>query len=344
MRRRGGRAGSPIADENQYRGVQMMITSSGLFRGARCRGAAVLAGFLALAFVAGAPQEASAQSTCDPSTNISGTPGGPFVIPSPVITVTISIGSGPSINATQMTIPSVDYALDCEDDGVLPCSDDGAQMDYQGDGAITTTCTDGAVAVTWSTAHAGGTAPNDITFTPNNPVVVSPNSTCDLSFDVQIVAASDDTTPQFVEVAAGYAGACDNGLNATGQPTAAFETIECEVELDKFVCVDTDDDGTTDVCFGAGEAGGVGANLEDKLVEWFVDYENTGSGDLSDCTVGDTVFGAVISTPFALAASADPVPVEINAELCSVDIDNTATITCNLCEGQSIVTTDAETP
>ena len=319
-----------------------MITFTELLGVARCRAVAVAAGFMALAFIAGAPQEASAQNTCNPDTSISGSPGGPFVIPSPTITITLEIGAGNINNGTTMTIPSVAYALDCDNDGVLPCTDDGGQMTYLGDGTISTTCTDGSSAISWTTGHGVGTAPNDITFTPTSPVVVNANSTCDLEFNVMILTASTDATPTLVEVAAGYAGACNNGLNATGQPTAAFETITCEVDLDKFVCVDTDDDGTTDVCFGAGEAGGVGANLEGKLVEWFVDYENTGSGDLSDCTVGDTAFGAVISSPFALAASADPAPVEINSGLCSADIDNTATITCNMCEGQSIETTDSD--
>ena len=101
-------------------------------RAMTCRWAPVLGGLAALALLA-APNPAQAQ-TCDPFTFIQGNPASPFQIPSNVINVTVAIGSGPSNTATTMTIPQVDYALDCFDDGTLPvnCGNDGSAMSFLG--------------------------------------------------------------------------------------------------------------------------------------------------------------------------------------------------------------------
>lgn len=100
----------------------MMDMPKRLFRGARCRAGAVLAGFMALAIVAASPQGAQGGVSiiCNEAAAIN------FTTPSPLFvgdtyTAELTLGSGDISGGggTSMTITTVQYALDCAGGTVL---------------------------------------------------------------------------------------------------------------------------------------------------------------------------------------------------------------------------------
>jgi hypothetical protein len=208
-------------------------------------------------------------------------------------------------------------------------------MTYAGDASIGSDCLDdlGGALVSWTSNNpGGGFSPNDVVFTPSSPVVTPAPGTCTISFGVQVLNPSTDGTPQLAEVAAGFNGACDNGLEAAAEPTAAFQLLDCRVDLDKYVCVDHDDDpATQDICWGVGEPGGSGYNLDDKAYTFYATYENIGEDDLGDCILTDTIYGDIPIDPLLPSGASNT--VELGGGLCSDDFreSNTATISCGLC-------------
>lgn len=297
--------------------------------------------------------------TCNPDTLISSTPAGPFEVPSSVITVTVQIGAATSDGATLMTIPDVGFSLDCDVDAPgtgaqqFPCAvDDGPVMTYVGDASISDTCTGaGGAALTFTSNNpAGGFATNDLVFTPSIPVVTAAPGTCTLSFDVQVLTFSNDSTTNIVEVGAGFNGSCNNGLTASARPTAGFQLVDCEVAIDKFVCVDHDDDELTpDICWGVDEEGGSGYALDGKDYTFYAKYSNTGDSVLGDCSVTDDIYGLIKGDPEDPEDLPFEIPVdgfatvELGGGTCSADSENEATISCGLCAGASYETSASDT-
>ena len=242
----------------------------------------------------GAPQEAHAQGVCEPDTSISGVPGGPFNVgdlPISPITITLAIGAEDIDPSTFMSIPTVNYALDCEDGDIFPlCVDDGGQMGYIV-GNITTTCEDALVGgnpVVWTTPHAGGTAPNTVVFTAGSPAIVGPNTTCDLSFTVELLDTSTDTTPSLVEVAGNYTGTCDQGGTAAANPTAFFVTIaEPSITLLKEVSLNGGG------FFDANDAGSAVLGPLPSSAEYRLTAMNDGTDDLENVVLNDATLGLV---------------------------------------------------
>jgi hypothetical protein len=134
------------------------------------------------------------------------------------------------------------YELDCNANFALgvPCTDQGDIMAYVGDASILSTGT-ACNTLTWtSNVPAGGSATNEIIFTPSAPIVLPANTfpdgaVCALSFQVKLdnleptSGGNSDPTPTEVEVVAGYSlvghdAVCDNG-GQTGASTSGFIEI-----------------------------------------------------------------------------------------------------------------------
>lgn len=289
----------------------MMITFTELLGVARCRAVAVVAGFMALAFIAGAPQEAAAQAIeCNESAGISFTTPSPLFV-TDIYTLDLTLGSGNIVgdDPDQMTISSVQYALDCDNNGVLPCTDEGAIARFVGNISDTCDGSGGTTSVSFTsnagTGDAGtGFLPNTITFTPNVDLVLDTNSSCVLSFDVEVASFGTDATPSVLSSAMGYLGQCANGQDAQASESGGVSIELCEVTVDKQVsCINDDvgnlmdadyvdrtgvDDtiGTAEGCFSWNAYNdGTGDVLAEPItVRWFA--ENTGTAEfIGGCTL-----------------------------------------------------------
>ncbi len=183
-------------------------------------------------FLAGTASNAHAVAgVCNGALNILVTQGA-FLAPGDQATIQIDLGSGP-INggaANTIRLDRVRYDLDCDADNALgiPCTDQGDIMNYLGDATILSS---GTVcgALTWtSNVPGGGSATNEIVFTPSSPITFAANtpadgSACALTFKVKLdnleatSGATADSTPTQVEVVAGFSTVlpadttCDNG-------------------------------------------------------------------------------------------------------------------------------------
>lgn len=176
----------------------------------------VAAGFLA--------SSASGQaSTCNPA--------GPTITVSPAAT-TFAVGQKPRINVdfgtstieggTQAEISTLRVSLDCAN-GTNPCStcnDEGQVIKYSGDASIIfNPCGGIDVSDVTSNVPAGGAATNVIIFTFSPPIVLPPNQTCNLSFEVEVLAVGGDGSPKTINGFAAFEGECDNAaqfLNGCG--------------------------------------------------------------------------------------------------------------------------------
>jgi hypothetical protein len=110
--------------------------------------------------------------------------------------------------------------------------------------------------------------------------------------------------------------------------TGSDETTvtDCNISITKCVVVDTDNDGSLEDETCVAEATGiVGA-----LAEWRIDVSNDGPGLAGSCTLTDPTLGIDQVVDF----SSGPVPTITDPGEC-VDprTDNTATLTCNTCDG-----------
>lgn len=245
----------------------MMDMPKRLFRGARCRAGAVLAGFMALAIVAASPQGAQGGVSiiCNEAAAIN------FTTPSPLFvgdtyTAELTLGSGDISGGggTSMTITTVQYALDCAGGTVLPCTDEGEIIKFVGNISDTCDGTGGTTSVSFTsdagTGDAGtGFLPNEVTFTPNVPLVLDQNSSCVLSFDVEIATFGTDGNPFVLSSAMGYLGQCDNDQQAQASESGGVAVQLCAVQFDKRLSCENDpnptvfvdvgfDDGTADSC------------------------------------------------------------------------------------------------
>jgi hypothetical protein len=196
------------------------------------------------ALVLAAASSVHAQSTCNAFISISYVSGPAFAVQGDIVRVRLTLGSGGIQNGTLVNINRVRFDLDCSADGPLGtgCTDDGAVIEYRGDGTITTTC-----GVGFATGHPIATAPNQVVFTPAAPIPIPANTPqfCSLEFDVRLAAgASGDSTPQLVEQVGGFLAAtsdarCNNNLSSAGSQSASI--VLCPACDDGNAC-------TTDVC------------------------------------------------------------------------------------------------
>src|SRR5438105_10367515 len=137
----------------------------------RNRGSLVpIAGMLALLAGVLLARPAAALNTCNGVIQFEYVSGANFPQPVPpgmsgddVIRVRLHLGAGIINGGTQLTLNQVNFDLDCLSGTVgnpSSCSDDGAVVQYEGDGTITTNC--GGMSFTWSSGHAIGTSPNEV--------------------------------------------------------------------------------------------------------------------------------------------------------------------------------------
>jgi hypothetical protein len=192
------------------------------------------------------PRTAAATNTCNGQFAIDYVAGPAFAIPGDVLRVRLTIGTASIQGGTQMTINRVRFDLDCNDNFALgvPCTDEGAQVEYEGDGTITTTC-----PTVWSTGHAISAAPNEVVFTAAPVVMVPPNQAippgfCNVEFDVKVLAQSVDNTPNDIQETTGYLASqgdaqCNNGLSSSSTQSSSIP-----------LCPDCDDgaDCSQDAC------------------------------------------------------------------------------------------------
>jgi len=184
-------------------------------------------GVSALALATLLPIAAWANDTCNGFINIDYV-GAPPVTPIGDVTrVRATLGTGSIQGGTKLTINSMQFNLDCNANFPLtpPCTDEGAIVQYEGDATIATTC-----PTVWTTVHPGGPNPNEVIFQANPPVDIPAGSatlpgTCDIEFDVRVLAPSIDGSGKIEELLGYDIAACDNGVLVSGGfQTGAIET------------------------------------------------------------------------------------------------------------------------
>ena len=153
-----------------------------------------------------------------------------FALPGDTVRVRLTLGTGSIQGGTELSVNRLRFYLDCNGDFGLavPCTDEGSIVEYEGDSTITTTC-DG---VTWSSTHATSATPNEVVFTPSTPVDIPADTPvdpgfCNLEFDVKVLTASTDGTPDQIEETTGYLASaddasCDNTLSSSGQQSSSI--------------------------------------------------------------------------------------------------------------------------
>jgi hypothetical protein len=183
------------------------------------------------------PAHAWGQASCNGLIQLTGTTssGINFALPGTVVHIHISIGTGAIQAGTSMSVSHLrfDQACDIDQPFAVGCGADlPAPITYNGDATLSDNCP--GVTFT-SNAPAGGNPPNTLVFTPNVPLVIPANSFpfCQLDFDVTIIGRSTDSTPNSIEVDAGYLGTdalCNNGLRSIGSQSAQVPL--CPICLD----------------------------------------------------------------------------------------------------------------
>jgi len=202
--------------------------------------------------VAGVPSPSLAAKTCNGLLTIDYVSGPNFAKPGDVVRVELAIGTGSIDNGSggsgTFTLNRLRFDLDCNSNFTLgvPCTDEGAIVEYEGDGTITTTC-----GVMWTSGHPASSAPNEVVFTPNVPVVIPANrpAFCTLDFDVKVLAGSTDGTPNSIEETTGYQtsqndASCDNGLTSSGTQSSSIPLCNCPGT----VCMESTCNQDTGVC------------------------------------------------------------------------------------------------
>jgi len=168
---------------------------------------------------------ARAQNTCNGNVSFAYITAQPYQLPGDIVRVGLTLSTGTIQGGTNMTINRLRFQLDCDSNFALgiPCTDDGAVVEYQGDGTITTTC-----PTVFTSGHAVSDVPNQVVFTAT-PAVVLPanNAGCTIEFDVKVLGASNDATPTMVEQVGGYSvpntdAQCNNGLISGASQSGSF--------------------------------------------------------------------------------------------------------------------------
>src|SRR5262245_20536881 len=175
------------------------------------------------------PTGVLAVNTCNGLFAIDYVAGPNFAIPGSVIRVRLTLGTASIQGGTELTINRLRFDLDCNDNFALgvPCTDEGAVVEYEGDGTITTTC-----GVVWSTGHAISSAPNEVVFTPVPTVMIPANTAippgfCNVEFDVKVLMNSVDSAPNDIQETTGYLASqgdamCDNGLSSSSTQSSSI--------------------------------------------------------------------------------------------------------------------------
>lgn len=177
------------------------------------------------------------------------------------VRVVVTLSAGETRNSAHLIINRLRFNLDCPDSAVfLYCPDDGEVVSYQGN--ITTTC-----GVTITSSHAqGDTAPNQVVFSMDPPIVIPPFTPefCAFAFDVRVEARSNDATPDVVEQLAGFDasladGYCDSFPNISTGVTWPGSIQLCPICTNEGQCNDAcalaeclacpaEDDGRATIC------------------------------------------------------------------------------------------------
>ena len=181
---------------------------------------------LVLVVAGSGPALASGAGTCGLALQLDYVGDVAPVLPDVPVRVRLTLGAGTIANGTSLTLRTLRFFLQCNANTsrLVPCAQDGFVAAYGGDDTIATTC-----AGVWSTGHDRSARPNQVVFTPSEPLVIpaSNSSFCTLEFDVQILGPSRDATPAVVEqaIAAGFdspEAGCDNGLRAAAVATSGI--------------------------------------------------------------------------------------------------------------------------
>lgn len=210
----------------------------------------------AAALLTAAPRSSHALSTCNALLRLAYLSGPNFPSVGDTIRVRLTLGTGSIANGTTFTVNRVRFDLDCAappppgpPPGQVGCTDDGSVVGYQGDATITSTCP----GVKWSTGHAKASSPNEVVFTPSQPIAIpaSTGTFCALEFDVQVVGRSNDGTPDVAEEVAGFDaaqldGQCDNQLASSGSQAGSIPL--CQVCNDGDACTDDVCNSETNKC------------------------------------------------------------------------------------------------
>src|SRR5204862_387047 len=208
--------------------------------------------------IGGHARDASAVNVCNAALDSMFLSGPNFVVPSDAtrdtVRLQLTLGAGTIVGAPtppgpQLTLHRLRFDLDCSTGG-LPCGDQGNVVSYGGDSTVTTDCP----GVTWTTnVPGGGSATNEIVFTPSSPIVIAGgvNNFCHLAFDLIVVnpeptsGPQSDGTPLVIEEVVGFVQAaafangdatCNNSLQAGNQGAAAIP--QCPVPCAGDECTD----------------------------------------------------------------------------------------------------------
>src|SRR5438094_43064 len=218
----------------------------------------MLAGLAAVLFINAHARDAGAANVCNAALDSMFVSGPNFVVPGDAtrdtVRLQLTLGAGtitgsPTPPGPQLTLHRLKFDLDCSTGG-LPCGDQGNVVSYGGDSTVTTDCP----GVTWTTnVPGGGSATNEVVFTPSTPIVIAGgvNNFCHLEFDLIVVnpeptsGPQSDNTPLVIEEVAGFVQAaafadgdatCNNGLQAGNQGSAAIP--QCPVPCAGDECTD----------------------------------------------------------------------------------------------------------
>src|SRR5438445_9264011 len=196
--------------------------------------ASALSALAVLSIVAGAPSIAVAARTCNGLLTIDYVGGPNFALPGDVVRVRLTLGTGSIDGGTELIVNRLRFDLDCDANFTLgiPCTNEGAIVEYEGDSTITTDC-----GVTWSTGDAVSSSPNDVVFTPSSQVNIPagraiPPGFCTVEFDVKVLTQSIDNTPEQIEEVTGYLASqddasCDNNLKSSAQQSSSISVCHC---------------------------------------------------------------------------------------------------------------------
>src|SRR5436189_3815174 len=141
----------------------------------------MLAGLAAVLFINAHARDVGAANVCNAALDSMFVSGPNFVVPGDAtrdtVRLQLTLGAGtitgsPTPRGPQLTLHRLRFDLDCSTGG-LPCADQGAVVSYGGDSTITTDCLAGGATVSWSTnVPGGGSATNEIVFTPSTAIMI----------------------------------------------------------------------------------------------------------------------------------------------------------------------------